>query len=396
MNRREFLTGAGVFSVVVVGGAAWYASQEGAFSQNRGPAYQPWQDWNEPKTGMLAMVRAAILAASPHNTQPWLFRVENHAIDVFADTARNTGGLDPHLRELHIGIGCALENIAVAAPTAGYAVDIVPLDSELRPNPTNAETTHVATVQCTPATLPAHPLYSALPQRHTNRKPYSTRALPEAFVHDLNSIPASLTTGDTRMFLFTAEPDRKRVIDLVGQSDATVYADKRVGEGTVPWERVFHWRDVEEKRDGITLADYGVPQPVASAMYCLPDSVEKTIMARTAKGAYAGLLAASALFGVIAVKDRYSRSQCLQAGRVWQRAHLFATANGIAARPINEAVELVDIENAEGRPRVTEAKLAALTGTNAWQPTFMFRMGYASETAPASPRRSLSQVMLQS
>jgi hypothetical protein len=173
-----------------------------------------------------------------------------------------------------------------------------------------------------------------------------------------------------------------------------VYQDRSVGEGTVPWERVFHWKDVEKYRDGITLTDYGATPLEASVLYSLPDSLEMKVIARTAKGGYAKLLAASALFGIIAVRNRYSQIQCLQAGRLWERAHLFATANGIAARPINEAVELVDIENAEGRPRVTEAKLAAITGDSTWQPTFTFRMGYAAASAPASPRRGLPQVLL--
>src|SRR5258708_37747681 len=32
--------------------------------------------------------------------------------------------------------------------------------------------------------------------------------------------------------------------------------------------------------------------------------------------------------GFIAVRDRYAQEQCLQAGRIWQRAHLFAAAHG--------------------------------------------------------------------
>jgi hypothetical protein len=117
-------------------------------------------------------------------------------------------------------------------------------------------------------------------------------------------------------------------------------------------------------------------------------------MARMSKGSYSKQLTASPMFGIIAVRDRYLVDQCIQAGRLWERAHLLATAQGIAARPVNEAIELIDIENAEGRPRVTEPKLAAFTNDAAWQPTFMFRMGYAAKSVPASPRRGLSRVLL--
>jgi hypothetical protein len=391
MNRRRFLSGVGAVTILVVGGGVWYADEEGAFSQGKGPAFVPWKDWNQPQTGMLALVRAGILAASPHNTQPWLFRVSDNEIEVLADTRRNTGGLDPFLRELHIGMGCALENMCVAAPTAGYAASLEPAGGELRLHADTSTPQRIATVRCTSASLPPNSLYSMLPNRHTNRTPYALLTLPASFLQELLAMPQSLP--NTKLFLFTAEDQRRTIVDLVSQCDQTVYADKAVGEGTVPWERVFKWKDVEQHRDGITLTDYGAPTPTAGLLYSLPTPVEMAVMARTAKGGYPKLLTASPMFGIIAVRERYAVDQCLQAGRLWERAHLLATAQGIAARPINEAVELIDIENAEGRPRVTEPKLAALTGDANWQPTFMFRMGYAPRSAPASPRRDLAQVL---
>jgi hypothetical protein len=57
---------------------------------------------------------------------------------------------------------------------------------------------------------------------------------------------------------------------------------------------------------------------------------------------YTEVLHATPLFGIIAVRDRYDQEQCLRAGRVWQRAHLLATAQGLAGRPVNEAVEWID------------------------------------------------------
>lgn len=396
MNRRRFLGGLGAVTVLVLGGAVWYADEEGAFSQGKGPAFAPWTDWDKPRTGMLALVRAAILAASPHNTQPWLFRVHGSQIEVLAATSRNTGGLDPFLRELHIGMGCALENMVVASPTAGYIADIELADGALTLHADTSTPQRIAVVRCTPASSPAHPMYAMLPDRHTNRTPYEQRTLPRSFLDELLATPQSLP--NTKLFLFAAEEQRRSIVSLVSRCNEIVYADKEVREGAMPWERVFSWKNVEQHRDGITLEDYGVSTSLAALLYCMPAPVEAAVIKRMAKDAFAAYskqLTASPMFGIIAVRDRYSLSQCLQAGRVWERAHLLATSQSIAARPINEAIELIDIENAEGHPRVTEPKLAKLIGDTGWQPTFMFRMGYAARSASASPRRDLAQVLQQ-
>ena len=63
MQRRAFLKGAGVATILVVGGGVWRAYDRGVFSVGEGPAFEPWKDWQETKDGPLALVRAAILAA---------------------------------------------------------------------------------------------------------------------------------------------------------------------------------------------------------------------------------------------------------------------------------------------------------------------------------------------
>ena len=87
MERRAFLRGAGIVTVLVAGGGVWRAWDQGVFSVGQGPAYEPWKNWRFASDGPLRLVRAAILAASPHNTQPWLFKVASSSIELYVDTA---------------------------------------------------------------------------------------------------------------------------------------------------------------------------------------------------------------------------------------------------------------------------------------------------------------------
>jgi hypothetical protein len=109
---------------------------------------------------------------------------------------------------------------------------------------------------------------------------------------------------------------------------------------------------------------------------------------------YSNLMLSAPLIGFIAVRDRYQQEHCLRAGRIWQRAHLLATARGLAARPCNEAVEMVDHERALGRPALRTALLNEITGDSTWQPTFVFYMGYPTLPAHASPRRPVQDVLV--
>jgi hypothetical protein len=126
----------------------------------------------------------------------------------------------------------------------------------------------------------------------------------------------------------------------------------------------------------------------------MPLWLDRWIVSRGSKDGYFKLMSRASLMGIITVRDRYDQENCLRAGRIWQSAHLLATARGVAGRPCNEAVEMIDYERAHERPAVRTAQLGELIGEAAWQPTFVFYMGYPTLTARASPRRPVQSVVL--
>ncbi|MFV8836514.1 twin-arginine translocation signal domain-containing protein [Aquisalimonas sp. APHAB1-3] len=181
MKRRRFLQGAAAITVVAAGGTVWRAGDQGVFRAAQGSAYEPWHDWHKPgERSPLELVRAGILAANPHNTQPWVFHVEGNTVELYADCDRNLGSFDPYLREMHLGLGCALENILLAARANGYEPRLELAAGQLRPIEEQPQRQRVARITLTDNPAQDSPLHAAIPHRHTNRGPYEAqRALPD-------------------------------------------------------------------------------------------------------------------------------------------------------------------------------------------------------------------------
>ena len=73
-----------------------------------------------------------------------------------------------------------------------------------------------------------------------------------------------------------------------------------------------------------------------------------------------------------------------------------ATAAGFACQPLNQPAECIDRNAQLGRPDTYQKALVTLANAPGWQPTFVFRLGFAERPAPLSPRRPLEAVMKSS
>ena len=123
-------------------------------------------------------LHAAILAANPHDTQPWLFELRDEAITVYADRARNLGAFDPFRREMHLGLGAAIENLVRAAGVDGYTAYVRPVAGRLKISP-GPEPVAVAHITMDPGAPARDPLFEAIPDRHTNRGVYLEKPLAD-------------------------------------------------------------------------------------------------------------------------------------------------------------------------------------------------------------------------
>ena len=386
MNRRRVLKIAGATVLVAGGALAWRAFDQGVFSAGSGAAYEPWKNWRADDTlRPLRLVRAAILASNPHNSQPWQFRVADNAIDVFADTGRNIGAIDPFLREMTMGIGCALENLLIAAASEGYAADVA-----LLPDP--GKPAHAAHIVLSQATRISSPLYDAIPLRHTNRGPYeSGRSVPPDHLGGLASLAADLPGA--RVIWFSTPEARARVGELIVAATEAIVADRQQSADSARWFR-SSWQELQNKRDGITLDAQSLPALVNAAAKILPPLDQEAADRAWLQTTRERHVATAAAFGLVTVPDARDNAMRIRGGRLWQRMHLWATTKGLAVQPLNQMSERADREQQLGiEPRFGTAlkELVADADSQALMP---FRIGYPTMKGRPSPRRDLKSVLM--
>ena len=385
-SRRNFLKRAGAATLVLVaGGSVYRAADRGVFSTGQGEAYEPWRDWlKSPEQGPLRLVQSAILAANPHNSQPWLFRVGGERLELFADPERNIGAVDPFLREMYTGLGCALENAVLTAQALGYAPQL-----ELMPDGKNS--VHVARLILLPGQKTPSPLYQAISDRHTNRAAYDTARPIDAETLEAmtalnrdSNVGLSWLTGDKKIHFGEL---------TIAATDALI-ADFGQMESSDAWLRLG-WDQTQQQRDGITLDAGGTPLLQRSFLKLLPNTLlsGKTQSAEFFSSTTRNVQVPTAsAFGLITVQSNRDNVQRLNGGRLWQRLHLWATTQGLAVQPLNQTTERADRERQQGlEPTFTEA-LAELSGPDR-QVLMPFRIGYPTKAALASPRRPIQDVL---
>jgi hypothetical protein len=396
ISRREVLiAGAGVaaFAAGAVrrGAAAGNGASDPDLSlPNTRAAYEPWASWRaDAPRSPRALVQSAVLAANAHDTQPWKFHLDAGRIDVYADLARHLGAMDPFRREMHLSLGCAIENAVLIGRSLGYAADVnVPSGSLLRASAA-ATPACAASIGLAGAPAETSPLVAAIPHRHTNRTAFREDRTPS---NEQLALLRSVSEGAVRLVWITDPIARRDFAAATLAATQSIVSDSVMIADSDRWFRATD-AEIELHRDGPTLYCAGLSPLMLSLARLLPSISPESSHRHWIDQTRDTQLGSKPIIGLITVRDLYDRGKALEAGRMWQRLHLQGTLLGLGMQPLNQLPECADRELQLGKPPVFRKTLAHLSGDADWQPTFAFRIGWATRPGAASPRRALDSVI---
>jgi hypothetical protein len=388
VSRRSLLRrgglAAGTALVVSAGGLGYRAYDEGVFQTGEGGAYDAWRDWNKQR-GPMALVAAAILAANAHNAQAWVFHVSSQRIDVFADSSRNIGAVDPFLREMHVSLGAAIENLLQAVPANGYTAKL-----QLLPSP--AQPLHVASVALTPGPTRRSELYEQIPHRHTDRTAYTAQAVPAGALAQMSALAADLP--GTRVYWFTNQADRDRIGALMIAAAQALSEDRQQSVDDNHWFR-HDWDAIQRYKDGLTIDAQGLPALTAAIAKLLPATSRQYNDTFWVKRTRDPQTKTAAAYGIVAAPDPHDNAQRLSGGRLLQRIHLWTAAHGLSLGHMNQITERVDRERQLGLTARFGDASRGLIPDAGFQQQVTFRIGYPSGSGGRrlSPRIPAAQVL---
>lgn len=318
------------------------------------------RDSNPTSAVLQALVNAATLAPSSHNTQPWLFRVDGNAIDVLADRTRALPVNDPDDRELTISCGGALLNLRVAAAFAGLAAEVQVL-------PEAADTDLLARVLLGPALAPLADaaLNDAIAQRRTYRERFAATPIDASASKAL--IEAASAEGATLTVLGTSD-QRYAAAALVAEGDAVQWANPS-------WRReLAAWMHPRRRGDGLSLPALAIP---------VAQLVVRTFDMGHGVGAKDRQLADESPLLAVLSTEGDSAGDWMAAGQALERLLLVAVQLALQASYLNQPIQVPALR----------ATLQQLTGRPG-HAQLLLRLGAPTRAIAAAPRRPLADVLV--
>jgi hypothetical protein len=310
------------------------------------------------------LLRYAVMAPSTRNSQPWLWRVNGEALELYADRDRELPRLDPRGRELIMSCGATLFHLRVALAWHNGSADISYFprlgDDDLLARLVFSDGMPESQIAS---------LFDGIEHRHTQRSLFEDLTVPDRLVDEFVSDAAA---EGAIVHVVRDEQQRHELAHLVAAGDRQQVASASFRLGLRGQMRSNFTRS----RDGMPGYAFGLDWLNSLLM---PRAVEREGFADDLafedclSVAYAPLL-------VVLGTNKDTPADWLAGGQALARVLLRAAFAGVQASFVNQPIQCADL-----RERVRSS--IGMRGL----PQVMLRMGYSDEPR-ATPRRAVKEV----
>ena len=317
------------------------------------------------KTDFIQIASYASKAPSGHNTQPWKFHITDSTITVLPNLDVALPVVDRNNRELFISLGCAVENLCIAASYFGYTTHIIECSIE------------AIILELTKNALTIEDsLFHQIEKRQTNRNIYNGNKISDGILQQLQSIPKE--NGIQFYFTEINTPFANTITQYIMKGNEIQMADIAFKNQLLSWMR-FNKKQVEATHNGLSYLVFGNPplprilaRPIVS-LFLKPNAQNKSDRKK---------IDSSSHF-VVCATQRDTIEEWINLGRTLQRFLLKVTEIGISYAFLNQPCEVAALA----------FDLREKLPVNKEHPTLIMRIGYAKQI-PYSPRKKIETLLV--
>lgn len=316
------------------------------------------------------MIKQATKAPSGHNTQPWLFRSHRDCIEIHPDFSKTLKVVDPHHREMFVSLGCATENLCIAAQSKGYDCRVTISNEGMIRIQLHAK--EIGEDRQMPSLL------ELISKRQSNRSVYNGKIIKESTLKELLSLQQE---NHIQIHCWEKGSEKfNKILQLILEGNAIQMNDLPFKKELKNWMR-FNKQHEERFRDGLSYAVFGAPN--------LPQWMSRLIMnacltPRIQNKGDRQKLESSSHLVLFTVKEDIP-IEWMALGRTLERFLLNTTQAGVATAFMNQPCELHSLSE--------QIEQNILRGEEKEIPVVLLRMGYA-KPMPYSSRKEVNEVIL--
>lgn len=313
----------------------------------------------------LFMIEQAIKAPSGHNTQPWLFKVNEQSIEIYPNYDKALSVVDSDNRELFISLGCATENLCIAASEKGYRSNVA-ID--------NQGVISVALMK--EESVKPDPLYAHIAVRQTNRSVYNGNIIPVETINLLKEI--SSEAGISMYYYKNGTSEYDSISGFVLKGNSVQMQDKAFVEELHSWMR-YNKKHQDKYNDGLSYAVFGAPN---LPMFVVKPIMKKAVNEKSQNKGDKKKIESSSHFVLFTTRSNHVE-EWINLGRTLERFLLRSTELGIVHAYLNQPNEIREL---------TGEMAESLCLYNEY-PTILLRIGYGDKM-PYSKRKNIEVVIM--